>query len=94
MSQPYSETLVAPSPTVEEALADIRTLWHYLPDYDYRPDLFDYAEFYTSDPGYVVVGVSMMSAGAPHGDNLNHTEECPGHTHAVPYAPRPCQRGR
>ena len=69
MSQPYSDTLVAPAPTVAAALADIRTLWHYLPDYDYRPDLFDYAEFYTSDPGYVVVGVSMMSAGAPHGDN-------------------------
>ena len=69
MSQPYSDTLVAPAPAVAAALADIRTLWHYLPDYDYRPDLFDYAEFYTSDPGYVVVGVSMMSAGAPHGDN-------------------------
>ncbi len=72
MSQPYSDTLVAPAPAVAAALADIRTLWHYLPDYDYRPDLFDYAEFYTSDPGYVVVGVSMMSAGAPHGNNLNH----------------------
>ena len=57
MSQSYSETLVAPSPTVEEALAEIRTLWHYLPDYDYRPDLFVYAEFHTTDPGYVVVGV-------------------------------------
>ena len=33
------------------------SLWHYLPDYDYRPDLFVYAEFHTTDPDYVVVGV-------------------------------------
>ena len=32
-------------------------MWHYLPDYDYRPDLFVYAEFHTTDPDYVVVGV-------------------------------------
>ena len=31
MSQPYSDTLVAPAPAVAAALADIRTLWHYLP---------------------------------------------------------------
>ena len=72
MSQPYSETLVAPSPTAEEALADIRTLWHYLADYDYRPDLFDYTEFHTSDPDYVVWEVSMMPLGPAHGNNLFH----------------------
>ncbi len=72
MSHPYSETVVAPSPTVEEALADIRTLWHYLPDYDYRPDLFDYTEFHTSDPDYVVWEVSMMPLGPAHGNNLFH----------------------
>ena len=53
-------------------MADIRTLWHYLPDYDYRPDLFDYAEFYTSDPDYVVWEVSMMPLGPAHGNNLFH----------------------
>ena len=72
MSHSYSETLVAPSPTVEEALAEIRTLWHYLPDYDYRPDLFDYTEFHTSDPDYVVWEVSMMPLGPAHGNNLFH----------------------
>ena len=39
------------------ALEQLCSLWHYLPDYDYRPDLFVYAEFHTTDPDYVVVGV-------------------------------------
>ena len=43
------------------ALEQIRSLWHYLPDYDYRPDLFVYAEFHTTDPGYVVVGVGDVA---------------------------------
>ena len=72
MSHPYSETLGAPSPTAEEALADIRTLWHYLPNYDYRPDLFDYTEFHTTDPDYVVVGVDMMTPAGEHIANVRH----------------------
>ena len=74
MSQPYSDTLVAPAPAVAAALADIRTLWHYLPDYDYRPDLFEYTEFHTTDPDYVVLDVSMMVASPQHSQHLGHME--------------------
>ncbi len=74
MSQSYSDTLVAPAPAVAAALADIRTLWHYLPDYDYRPDLFEYTEFHTTDPDYVVLDVSMMVASPQHSQHLGHME--------------------
>ncbi len=41
-------------------------MWHYRPDYDYRPDLFVYAEFHTTDPGYVVVGVGGSTPAQSH----------------------------
>ena len=59
MSQPVPEVPDSPE-AAGGAAADrvqLETLWHYRPDYDYRPDLFVYAEFHTTDPDYVVVDV-------------------------------------
>ncbi len=59
MSQPVPEVPDTPE-SAGGAAADwvqLETLWHYRPDYDYRPNLFVYAEFHTTDPDYVVVDV-------------------------------------
>ena len=68
MSQPVPEVPDSPE-AAGGAAADrvpLETLWHYLPDYDYRPDLFVYAEFHTTDPGYVVVGVGGSTPAQSH----------------------------
>ena len=62
MSQPVPEDPGGRPPAPKSkaftaALEQLCSLWHYLPDYDYRPDLFVYAEFHTTDPDYVVVDV-------------------------------------
>ena len=65
MSQPVPEDPEGRPPAPKSkaftaALEQLCSLWHYLPDYDYRPDLFVYAEFHTTDPDYVVVDVGDM----------------------------------
>ena len=68
MSQSNNAVGIATEPAGSPgaARAQLRTLWHYRPDYDYRPDLFTYTELHTTDPDYVVVGVAMMVASVPH----------------------------
>ena len=71
MSQPVPEDPggLPPAPKSKAftaALEQIRSLWHYRPDYDYRPDLFVYAEFHTTDPDYVVVGVGGSTPAQSH----------------------------
>ena len=71
MSQSFSGSSVTPSPAAGDALAQTRTLWHYRPDYDYRPDLFQYTELYTTDPDYVVLDVSLMLPSGEHSEHLD-----------------------
>ena len=71
MSQSFSGSSGTPSPAAGDALAQTRTLWHYRPDYDYRPDLFQYSELYTTDPDYVVLDVSTMSPSGEHSEHLD-----------------------
>ena len=73
MSQSYPEAVVTTDTAggPADARAQLQTLWHYLPDYDYRPDLFQYTEFYTTDPDYVVLDVGMMSPSGEHSAHLD-----------------------
>ncbi len=59
MSQPVPEDPDTPESAGGAAAGwvQLETLWHYRPDYDYRPDLFEYAEFHTTDPDYVMLDV-------------------------------------
>ncbi len=57
-----------------DVLQHIRALPHYIPDYDYRPDLYQYTETHTTDPDYVVLGVGMMSPTYGHSEALNHVD--------------------
>ncbi len=72
MSQSYPDPPVATETAGGLAAArdQLRTLWHHQPDYDYRPDLFQYTEFYTTDPDYVVAEISIMSPGREHANIL------------------------
>ena len=54
-------------PACADALQSLRALSHYLPDYDYRPDRYQYTETSTTDPDYVVWEVEMMSPTQDHG---------------------------
>ncbi len=53
-----------------DALQHLCALWHYRPDYDYRPDRYQYTETDTTDPDYVVFGVALMSPTHDHGASL------------------------
>ena len=44
----------------------IRRLWHYQQGFDYQPDLYDYSDFATTDPAYVVSDVRFMSPSTFH----------------------------
>ncbi len=82
MPQPQLDVPVAlprpalrPRPDVGEgiptdALQHLRILSHYRPDYDYRPDRYQYTETDTTDPDYVVFGVALMSPTHDHGASL------------------------
>lgn len=56
-------------------LEKLQTLWHYRPDYAYRPNLFQYTDGYTTDPNYVVSEVSMMSPGWQHAETLDQVRQ-------------------
>ncbi len=71
MSQSFSGSSGTPSSAAGDALAQTRTLWHYRPDYDYRPDLFQYTELHTTDPDYVVLDISMVSPSGEHSEHLD-----------------------
>ncbi len=49
----------------------IQKLPHYQPDFDYRPDLYEYNEFDTTNPAYVVLNVSFITPSPDHTAFLN-----------------------
>ncbi len=61
------------SEPVSPGLDTVRPLWHYQPGFDYRPDLYEYNEFDTTDPAYVVLDVQFMT---PSPDYVAYLGNC------------------